>query len=270
MLRATLPPATVYHFSALAGIVALAGSGLLLAEEPVIPEGRGSVGDSGKFIPSHPPAPAAKEPDPAERLAELGASLVGQKLRFGEVEIDRAARTISFPAKINAMEGSIEYALVTSTGKTHESLLVTDALPRDIHLGCLLLGGGAAAKPPAEMRIEVSWQTTGPEKRLPLEDLIVFAKDHPQGGQGGSLAPGAWTYSGSKIDAAGFVASREGSIISLIHDDTALVNNPRPGREDDTLHVPGRRLLPPLGTPVRLTLRPILPKPAEPASTENP
>ena len=120
------------------------------------------------------------------------------------------------------------------------------------------------------MKIEVSWETNGPAKRLPLEDLIAFAKDHPQGGQGGSLAPGPWTYSGSKIDAAGFVASREGSIISLIHDDTALVNNPRPGREDDTLHIPGRRLLPPLGTPVHLTLRPILPKTADPAATENP
>jgi hypothetical protein len=103
-----------------------------------------------------------------------------------------------------------------------------------------------------------------------LEDLIAFAKDHPQGGQGANLAPGPWTYSGSKIDAAGFVASREGSIISLIHDDTALVNNPRPGHEDDTLHIPGRRVLPPLGTPVRLTLRPVPSKPAEPASTENP
>lgn len=270
MPRASLPPATLHRFSALAGIVALAGSGLLFAEEPVIPEGRGSVGDSGKFIPSRPPAPAAKEPDPAERLAELGASLTGQKLRFGEVEIDRAARTISFAAKVNAVEGAIEYALVASTGKTHESLLVTDALPRDIHLGWLLLGSGGAGKPCDLVKIEVSWQTNGPAKRLPLEDLISFAKDHPQGGQGGSLAPGAWTYSGSKIDAAGFVASREGSIIALIHDDTALVNNPRPGREDDTLHVPGRRLLPPLGTPVRLTLRPVLPNPAEPASTENP
>lgn len=162
---------------------------------------------------------------------------------------------------------------MTSKGKTHESLLVTEALPRDIHLGCLLLGGGGAAgKPPAEVKIEASWQTNGPEKRLPLEDLIAFAKDHPQGGQGANLAPGPWTYSGSKIDAAGFVASREGSIISLIHDDTALVNNPRPGHEDDTLHIPGRRVLPPIGTPVRLTLRPIpiLPKTAEPAATENP
>ncbi len=270
MLRADPPLPNLHRIPALAGIVALAGSGLLLAGEPVIPEGKGSVEETGKFVPSNLPAPAAKESAPAERLAELGASLVGQKLRFGEVEIDRSTRTIHFPAKINAVEGAIEYALVTSKGKTHESLLVTDALPSDIHLACLLLGSGGAGKPCGQVKIEVSWETNGPAKRLPLEDLIAFAKDHPQGGQGGSLAPGPWTYSGSKIDAAGFVASREGSIISLIHDDTALVNNPRPGREDDTLHVPGRRLLPPLGTPVRLTLRPILPKTAEPAATDNP
>lgn len=241
-----------------------------LAADPVVPEGKGSVEDSGKFVPPPTSPRPAGEPDPAARLAELGAAVEGGKLRLGEVEIDRNTRTLSFPAKINAVEGAIEYALVTSKGKTHESLLVTDALPRDIHLGCLLLGSGVAGKSPAGVKIEVSWQTNGPERRLPLEDLIVFAKDHPQGGQGGSLAPGPWTYSGSRIDAGGFVASREGSIISLIHDDTALVNNPRPGREDDTLHVPGRRALPPPGTPVRLTFRPVLSKPAEPVSTDNP
>lgn len=255
----------------------LAGFCTALAAEPgvpegKIPEGKGSVEESGKFVPAHPPLAPDKEPepDPAARLAELGAAVDGQKLRLGDVEIDRVARTLSFPAKINALDGAIEYALVTSKGKTHESLLVTEALPRDIHLGCLLLGGGSAGKPPAEVKIEVSWQTNGPEKRLPLEDLIAFAKDHPQGGQGANLAPGPWTYSGSKIDAAGFVASREGSLISLIHDDTALVNNPRPGHEDDTLHIPARRALPLLGTPVRLTLRPIPSKPVKPASTENP
>lgn len=247
----------------LAGLVTAGG-------EPEVPAGKGRVDESGKFVPAEGPSSTVREPDPAERLAELGAAVEGDKLRLGEVEIDRSKRTLSFPAKVNAVEGVIEYALVTGKGKTHEALLVTDALPRDIHLGCLLLAGPAAGKTPGQVRIEVTWQTNGPEKRLPLEDLIVFAKDHPQGAQGGGLAPGPWTYSGSKIDAAGFVASREGSLIALIHDDTALVNNPRPGREDDTLHVPGRRLLPPAGTPVRLILHPLPPASSHPDSTESP
>lgn len=235
-----------------------------------MPAGKGRIDGAGRFVPAEGAPAGDKEPDPALRLAELGASVAGDKLRLGEVEIDRRERTLSFPAKVNAVEGNIEYALVTGKGKTHESLLVTDALPRDIHLGCLLLGGAVAGKSPLQVSIEVTWQTNGPEKRLPLEDLIVFAKDHPQGAQGGGLAPGPWTYSGSKIDAAGFVASREGSLIALIHDDTALVNNPRPGREDDTLHVPGKRALPPSGTPVRLVIRPLPPAPAHPESIENP
>jgi hypothetical protein len=241
-----------------------------LAAEPVIPEGKGQVGPSGKFIPSEVADRQVREPDPLARLAELGAAVDGEKLRLGQVELDRRARSLSFPARINAVDGVIEYALVTATGKVHESLLVTDALPRDIHLACLLLGGGAPGKPPAEVKVEISWETNGPPKLLPLEDLVVFAKDHPQGAQGGGLAPGPWTYTGSRIDAGGFVASREGSIISLIADEVALVNNPRPGHQDDSLHVPNRRALPAAGSPVRVTFRPIALLPSVSPPTPNP
>ena len=138
-----------HRISGITGILFMSAGALMPAAEPVIPAGKGSVEGSGKFVPAPAPAPipASKEPDPAARLAELGAAVEGEKLRLGEVEIDRSARTLSFPAKVNAVEGAIEYALVTSKGKTHESLLVTDALPRDIHLGCLLLGGGAGGPP---------------------------------------------------------------------------------------------------------------------------
>ena len=80
------------------------------------------------------------------------------------------------------------------------------------------------------------------------------------------MEPGAWTYHGSTIDAAGFAATREGSIIALINDPAALVTNPRPGRDDDTLHVPNTAKLPVPGVPVKIILRPEDPaaKPANP------
>lgn len=240
-----------------------------MAEDPPVPPGKGSVGESGKFIPSDAPVPTAPEADPAKRLAELGVEVTGDTFRIGAVEIDRVSRTASFPAKINQTDGLIEYALVHANGKRHESLLVTEVQPRDIHLACLLLGGGEPGKPPVEVKIEVQWQTNGPTRKLPLEDLIAFSKGHPQGKSGGGLAPGAWSYTGSLVDAAGFVASREGSVIALIHDPAALVNNPRPGREDDTLHVPNTRALPPLESPVRIVLKPVAPASSKP-SAENP
>ena len=50
-----------------------------------------------------------------------------------------------------------------------------------------------------------------------------------------------WIYNGSYFSDGTFLAQREGSIVSLIADPSALANNPRPDRQDDelwTLHTP--------------------------------
>ena len=49
------------------------------------------------------------------------------------------------------------------------------------------------------------------------------------------------------------MASREGSIIAIIPDQSALVNNPRPGRMDDKGHSPNQGLLPGLEKNVTIT-----------------
>ena len=67
--------------------------------------------------------------------------------QLGEVRIDKAQRTISFRARLNLDQGPMEYFLVTSWGKTHESILKTDTEPFRIHLAMLLIDttAGAAA-----------------------------------------------------------------------------------------------------------------------------
>jgi hypothetical protein len=172
------------------------------------------------------------------------------------VELDRMARTVTIPAKVHVVEGLIEYLLVHATGKVHETLFSTEASPQDIHIACLLAGWAEPkGKTPASIRIEVSWDTNGPVRIESAETLVAFAKGHPRANTVGHLEAGPWTYAGSMVDSAGFAASREGSIISLINDPAALVTNPRPGREDDTLHVPNGKLLPAAGTAVRITIR---------------
>jgi len=64
---------------------------------------------------------------------------------LGEVRIDKEQRTVSFPARLNLDEGPMEYFLVTSWGKTHESILKTDTEPFRIHLAMLLLDTNAGA-----------------------------------------------------------------------------------------------------------------------------
>jgi hypothetical protein len=221
----------------------------------VVDPAQGEVSDSGKFQARIEPAiTAAPAPDPAARLAELGITADQEAIRIGAVELDRKSMTVTIPATVNMLDGATEYFLVHRNGKVHESIFVTEARPQDIHIACLLAGWEPKEKP-AEIEIEVTWETNGPLRRHRAEELVAIAKKHPQDRDGRHLEQGSWHYTGSRTDAAGFAATREGSLIALITDPAALIGNPRPGRIDDTLHAPNRAMLPAAGHPVRVVLR---------------
>ncbi len=57
---------------------------------------------------------------------------------MGGVQFNSATREIRIPTIVNMNEGVIEYALVTDTGKTHESLLSTKVRPFDVNVAMLL------------------------------------------------------------------------------------------------------------------------------------
>ncbi len=61
-----------------------------------------------------------------------------------DIRINKRERTVSFPAVINLRQGTIEYLLVNSWGKVHESILRTDTEPYRIHVVMLLLGDKGA------------------------------------------------------------------------------------------------------------------------------
>ena len=90
-------------------------------------------------------------------------------LELGLVRLDQNRRSATIPAFVNLKEGVIEYFLVTSWGKTHESVLRTDAEPHHIHVAMLLLGARGAgtnglpadlalALPGDEVTVEVIWK----------------------------------------------------------------------------------------------------------------
>lgn len=184
-------------------------------------------------------------------MEEMGASLKPEKdgdgWKIGSVRIDPEARTVTIPAAVNMNRGTVEYALVTRTGKVHEALFATEATPAQIHMACVLLGGKAA-------EIAVTWETNGPRVTRPLAELVVCAADEP-GKAAVPMTAGQWTYVGSRFDAAGFAAEREGSIIALISDPAALVTNPRPDQARDDIHSPNEKLLPGLKSPVKVILK---------------
>ena len=197
--------------------------------------------------------------DPAVR--PLGGGL----FQAGLVRLDTKAGTITFPAMVNLRSEMVEYAVVHKLGKTHESILSTEARPRDVHLAMLLLGAkpmmtnifgsdGKAAPAGDKVFAQVSWTNKGARVECAMEDLVLNRETKK------TLSRGEWIYNGSNFSEGSFTAERDGSIISIHIDPDALINNPRPGRENDDLYLPNAEKLPPLGATVEVSIRLAAPK----------
>ncbi len=188
--------------------------------------------------------------------------------QLGDIRIDKRARSVTFPGMINMRGGSLEYLLVQEQGKTHESLLSTKVEPSELHVAMLLLGAkdsaGDGKGPPeqidqtflkhapklqgAEIEIRITWELDGRQTQARAEDLLLRKKKPLQ-------QDGAWIYNGSIIVDGKFLAQAEGSIVSIVTDPTALINNERLGNDDDQIWTPRADKLPPLNTPVNITFK---------------
>jgi hypothetical protein len=197
---------------------------------------------------------------PASAETNLPLKRLGPgRFALGDVSFDQEQRMVSFPARLNLNQGNVEYLVVTSTGKTHESLLRTEAKPHHLQLALLLLGARGSTNafpedaahplPGDNVEIEVSWDNDGKPQRFAAEDLVQDRKKNAP------MLKGPWRYNGSRVREDGFAAEVDGSIISLITDPDALINNPRPGREDDDNWLVRTNGLPRLNTPVEVRIR---------------
>ncbi len=203
----------------------------------------GKVTASGKFTPNA--VPPVKGPASVEELKNAAQGYIRElgpdELQIGSVKLNKQKRTISFPAKVAEKERPLEYALVHESGKTHEALLSTAAAIHDVHVAALLLDANGQAPV-----IEVTWRKHGGEAKVPLHELI--------GMKDGTL-DGLWRYNGSVFIHGGFAASREGSLVALMNDPSALVNHPAAGAlmKDDVFFAQTAKL-PPEGVQVTIVM----------------
>ncbi|HLH52570.1 MAG TPA: YdjY domain-containing protein [Verrucomicrobiae bacterium] len=280
----TLPGRIRFSGFALFGLALALNASLAFGDPPgssrrLPGPGEGSISPSGKFV---PPAPGPTA-DQSSRGAEEARAALQRALKLsqtgsntfqiGHVQFDKLQRTITVPARVCIRNQIVEYGLVMESGKTYESLLKTEASPVDLQLAFLLLGlsqfevGGnlrsAITVPETNgLRIDISWETNSQSFSFELSDLVLLAEKGPESG-GHKMSVEKWLYNGSVFDRWGFAAQREGSIVSLIRDPAALINNPGTDRDNDTLHLPNRDLLPPENYPVRVSMHlahpPVLP-----------
>ena len=158
----------------------------------------------------------------SNRVKKIGANLY----RVGDVTIDSKLQVAAFPAKVNQIIGLIEYALVTDSGKIHESFLSTKIKPRDVHAAMLLLG----VKTPRNVSVEIAWQVDGKWTRksitsciaqYPLE--VASEQENKETDKSFELKPSSWTWTGSRVRPSGILTADEsGSILSLQPDSDAL------------------------------------------------
>lgn len=192
---------------------------------------------------------------------------------IGKLRLDRNSTTITFPGSINMDKGALEYLIVTPKGATHESLLVADIQPTDLHFAMLLLGAkGAglstpAAKdaPPAQidqeylknapklkgdtLKLTATWKHEGKEKTAPIEDWVAHAET------GKPLERGPWIYTGSIFSGKHFMAQVEGLFAALVVNPSALINNPRLGNDNDQIWIVNQKTVPPAGTSVEIIIK---------------
>lgn len=196
----------------------------------------------------------------------------------GAVRLDKNAGTVTFLAKVNMDDGLLEYLLVSPQGPMHESVLVTDASPQEVHMAMLLLGAKGMTQPqngqlPARIDAEflarapkltgdrifltVKWKDKdGKEQTAPAERWIIrkiFTPKKPT--KIVTAEDGPWLYTGSFFHENRFIAQVEGTFASLVTFPSALINNPRTGSNDDHLWFVKTEAVPPVGTPVEFTIK---------------
>jgi hypothetical protein len=69
------------------------------------------------------------------------------------------------------------------------------------------------------------------------------------------MSIGPWVYTSSVLYKRKFMAEAEGSIIAMVRDPVALVNNPRPGNDNDLIWNVATEKVPSTGTEVEVTLK---------------
>lgn len=201
---------------------------------------------------------------PLARCAETNQTVQAKepaKIKLGPIEVDSVARTVSFPATVNMTEGAVEYWICSAVGKLHESVLKTDADPAQIHASALLLGAKGAqtnltvqqfntnAIPGDAITLAITWTDGATNKTVPANATILNTASNA------IMTAGSWVYTGSQMSQGSFVAQRDGLVAAIMSDPLALINNPRPGRENDDIWKANPAALPAVGTAVTVIMK---------------
>lgn len=222
------------------------------------------------------PAPSANSATPAPNVIPLGQG----KFRIGTIEFDAKSREIRVPAVVNMTgaegESPLEYLLVRTHGKVHESLFTTDCPALDLNLAFTLLSyppsielyaipndtGGLSGNYPevpepikraARVRIDVEHTHEGTTKRCPVGDWIRSTTTLK------SMLLTPWVYGGSEFYEGTYVPESTGDLVAIFTARAAMINFSGDERKQDTSWQVFPQRVPALKSPVTLIFAPFYP-----------
>jgi len=214
--------------------------------------------------PGGAPAPAGGPPPPPPPPG-LPGGINAPALQYvspgvfeiGKCKIFKERGAVELPASVNMKEGLLEYLLVGSSGKLHESLLRTDVEPYALQVALLLSGlegslthlnaQGENRLPEGDpIEITVSWSEDGKEKTARIEEMVLQGKE-----KAGQIP---WVFTGSVVNNGSFAAQVTKSIIAVYHDPLAMIDHRLEDGASDEVWFANAQTTPPVGTPMTVTI----------------
>ncbi len=225
--------------------------------------------------------------DPDARAVVLGRKPVESvvrkredgRLQVGKIIVDPDEGEMILPGEINQTHGIVEYLAVGPKGKRHESVLMLAVHALNFQIACILLGLEPAPMKPQEdpdllvtrkgeeepdpaapevtdrsgVYIEVTWKEGDEVVTHRAEDLTWNRESET------TMPRGKWVYTGSSIFKGVLSAEFSQSYIATWPDRSALFNTPvvthNPYRGNGMGFEANFSILPPKGTPIRMTIR---------------
>ncbi len=190
----------------------------------------------------------------------------------GKIRFNKKTREVRLPAVVNLnLQTVLEFALVNSKmGKLHESLLATEVRPFDLQIVMKLLKYVPSERalypdydeegnPILPMKTDalggvsvmVTWKDAeGKESTVPIEDWIMNEQEKAP------MTHDAWIYTGSEVVDGNYLPELEGSILAVYRTQGAMFSAFAKGSDNDEVWFPRQEVVPPVGTPVEVTIKP--------------
>ena len=175
------------------------------------------------------------------------------------LRVHAETKLVEAAGHIALTNGILEFFAVEAGGRDYESLVTLTCRPSALKFALLLIGCPEGETNGAPLRLDIEWVTGGKTNQLPAEALLLDRRT----GQAPARLP--WIFSGSyfSLDLSGsnqvFTADLEQAHVALWWQPAALINvratAGNPYRGDDEGYAVKSQRVPPVGTPITLSLR---------------